>query len=411
MSVGELLPQLSRRVNGITGSMIDSSTSLLERQQHDIVRFAMGSPAEDAIPSEAFRELSQRILAGDGASAYDYGPTEGEGWLRENLCAFLAEEEDESPPPERLLITAGGMQGLDLVCKLFVEAGDLVAVESPTYTNGLATITGYEGEILEVPTDDDGMQVDLLPDLCARRGRTPKLIYVIPSFQNPTGTTLSLARRDRLIELAEGWGAVILEDDPYRLLRFEGTQLPSIEQLARGRVRVIGVRTFSKILAPGLRVGWVTAEPKVIELMIAAKQSMDTCTNVPMQRLVSAFLDEGLMGDHLDRLRVLYRERKRTMQAALRDAFGDMDVKWTDPQGGFFLWLEFPRDVDTGMLFPAAVAEGVAFIPGSAFCHGPGLENALRLCFASTGRERTILGLGRLRVALDRSPRANALEP
>lgn len=393
---------LSARVAGITGSIIDSSTSLLQRQKHDIVRFAMGSPAADALPTEAFRELSRSILGGEDSSPYDYGPTEGELGLRESLRAFLRQQRGEEVALERLLITAGGMQGLDLVCKLFVEAGDLVAVESPTYTNGIATITGYEGEVLEIPTDRDGMRVEVLERLCEERGSKPKLIYVIPNFQNPSGTTLSLARRERLVALAREWGAVILEDDPYHLLRFEGAALPSLEQLAGDSAQVIGVHTFSKILAPGLRVGWLTAEPRIITLMIAAKQSMDTCTNVPMQRVVAAFLDEGLMEAHLRRLRDLYRERKVGMQAALAEGLGEADARWTDPQGGFFLWLELEDRIDTEQLFPLAVAEGVAFIPGNAFSLDGEFGNALRLCFASTDPERTHTGIQRLRRAIDK---------
>jgi 2-aminoadipate transaminase len=392
-------PPFAARVAGINGSLIDDSTSLLQRQSHDVVRFAMGSAAEDAIPTRQLSELMPEVL---GAGALDYGPTEGEFELRENLSAFLDERDGDAPPAERLLITAGGMQGLDLVCKLFVERGDLVATESPTYTNAISTITGYEGRVLEVPTDADGMQVELLPELCMRAGATPKLIYVIPNFQNPSGTTLSLGRREALLELAERWDAVVLEDDPYALLRFRGEPLPSLESLAGDRARVIGVRTFSKILAPGLRVGWLTAQPDVIELMIAAKQSMDTCTNVPMQRLVSKFLERGLLGAHLDRVRVLYRERKEQMDAGLAETFGDLGATWTDPSGGFFLWLELPEDVDTARLFPVAVEEGVAFVPGPAFTLGGGLRSSLRLCFATTAGDRMRLGLRRLRAALDR---------
>ena len=399
---GGASPPFAARAAGITGSVIDSSTGLLQRQSHDVVRFAMGSPDHDAIPALELGELVPEVLGARSPSTLDYGPTEGEFELRENLTAFLEQQEGNPPPPERLLITAGGMQGLDLVCKLFVDHGDLVVTEVPTYTNGIATITGYQGRVLEVPTDAEGMQVELLRERCQREGATPKLIYVIPNFQNPSGTTLSLERRKLLIDLAERWDAIVLEDDPYALLRFAGEPIPSLEALADGRARVIGVRTFSKILAPGLRVGWLTAEPGVIELMIAAKQSMDTCTNVPMQRLVSKFLERGLLAAHLERLRVAYRERKHVMDAALDATFGDLDARWTDPSGGFFLWLELPDDIDSQRLFPIAVEEGVAFIPGPAFTLGEGLRSSLRLCFATTTGERTRLGVRRLRAAVDR---------
>jgi 2-aminoadipate transaminase len=381
------------RVDGITGSVIDSSTSLLQRQRHDIVRMAMGSPAEEAIPSATFGALLGE-LAADGAAAFDYGPTEGEAELRRALLDFLGPRLH----PEELLVTSGGMQGLDLVCKLFVEAGDLVAVESPTYTNGAATISGYEGRMVEVPGDEDGMDVDALADL----DEPPKLIYTIPTFQNPAGTTLSLTRRERLIELAEEWGAVVLEDDPYGLLRFEGSELPTLRELGAGRVRVIGVRTFSKILAPGLRVGWVEAEPEIVARMIDARQAMDTCTAPPMQRLVARFLARGHADSHLATLRGEYRRRKVALQRALQEELAGLEVSWTDPHGGFFLWLTLPDGIDTEELFPLALEEGVAYIPGRAFSIGGRFTNALRLAFSAETPERSREGVRRLARAIDR---------
>jgi 2-aminoadipate transaminase len=397
-------PPYATRVAGITGSVIDSSTTLLERQTHDIVRFAMGSPAPEAVPAAEFGEIAAEVLGAGCHDAFDYGPTEGDKALRAALLSFL-EEQGAAPPAERLLITTGGMQGLDLACKLFVEPGSLVAAESPTYTNGTAVITSYEGRVLEVPMDADGMVVEALPELVAHAGQAPRLIYVIPQFQNPNGTTMSLARRHRLLELAAEWGSVILEDDPYELLRFAGEPLPTIADLNDGSVCVVGVRTFSKFLAPGLRVGWVTAEPAVIRRMVDAKQGLDTCTNVPMQRLIAAFMERGLLDRHLERVRAEYRERKATMQRALELHFGDLGARWTDPEGGFFLWLTLPEGIDTEELFPIALEEGVAYIPGPAFSVSGRFRNALRLCFASTGGERTDLGVRRLRAAVDRMPR------
>lgn len=384
----------------IPGSVIDSSTSLLQSQSHDIVRFAMGSPAPEAIPAAVFDKLAGIALGAGASDAYDYGPTEGEAGLRSALLAFL-EQQGTPAAHERLLITAGGMQGLDLACKLFVERGDLVAVESPTYTNGTAVILSYEGELLEVPVDDGGMVVEALPELVAAAGRVPKAIYVIPNSQNPSGTTLTLERRRALVELAASWGAIIIDDDPYGLLRFGGPALPGLAELSGHDPRVVSVHTFSKIVAPGLRVGWLVAEPLVVARMIAAKQGMDTCTNVPAQRLLQLFLEQGGMDDHLARLRVDYRVRKQAMQAALREQFGS-SVEFTDPDGGFFLWLELPERVDTAELFPVALREGVAYIPGPAFSPTGRFANQLRLCFASTGPERIREGVRRLRCAVDR---------
>jgi 2-aminoadipate transaminase len=388
------------RAVGITGSVIDSSTTLLAGQQHDVVRLAMGSPAPEAIPTHTFADLLADLTTQD-ASAFDYAATEGDPALRDALMAFLAAQ-GAPVRAEELLVTSGGMQGLDLVCKLFVGAGDVVAVESPTYTNGTATISGYEGEMMEVPGDEDGMDVAALEQLVAGRGRAPKLIYTIPTFQNPSGTTLSQPRRERLVDVAARWDAVILEDDPYSLLRFEGEALPSLRELAAGRARVIGVHTFSKILAPGLRVGWVVAEADVIARMVDARQSMDTCTAPPMQRLVARFLADGHADAHLERLRAAYRERKRSMQDALALELGHLGARWTDPHGGFFLWLTLPEPIDTEALFRAALAEGVAYIPGRAFSITGRFSNALRLAFSAEPPDRAHDGIRRLVRAIDR---------
>jgi 2-aminoadipate transaminase len=395
------VPALAARAEGLVGSVIDSSTSLLQRQSHDIVRFAMGSPAAEAVPTQLLAAISAEELGPDSAHAFDYAATEGDPRLRAALLDILAGT-GEATTADRLTITSGGMQGIDLACKLFVDPGDLVIVESPTYTNGSATVLSYGGVVVEAPVDPDGMVVEGLPDLVDRAGRTPKAIYTIPNFQNPSGTTMSLPRRHELLELARRWGSVVIDDDPYGLLRFEGNDLPSLRELGKGDPGVFSVRTFSKILAPGLRVGWVDATPELGQLLINAKQAMDTCTNLPAQRLLARFLTDGHLEEHLGRLRVEYRRRKTAMQDALGEHFSDL-ATWTDPDGGFFLWVTLPEDVDTQALFEVALAEGVAFIPGPAFSPTGQFRNALRVCFASTTPERTAEGVKRLRRALDKT--------
>ncbi len=391
---------LAARTGGLVGSVIDSSTSLLHKQSHDIVRFAMGSPAAEAIPADILSAIGADALGPDAPDAFDYGATEGDPPLRAALLETLAGTSDETAA-DRLTITAGGMQGLDLACKLFVEPGDLVLVESPTYTNGSATALSYGAQLLEVPVDDDGMVVEQLPHLVERAGRTPKAIYAIPTFQNPSGATLSLPRRHALLELTRRWGAMLIDDDPYGLLRFEGDHLPSLRALGGGDPLVFSVRTFSKILAPGLRVGWVDAAPELRQLLINAKQAMDTCTNLPAQRLVAGFLTGGHLAGHLSTQREEYRRRKVAMQRALDEHLGDI-ARWTDPDGGFFLWVTLDNGVDTQDLFEVALAEGVAFIPGPAFSPAGRFHDALRLCFASTAPARTTEGIIRLRRAIDR---------
>jgi 2-aminoadipate transaminase len=385
------------RATGLVGSVIDSSTSLLHKQTHDVVRFAMGSPAAEAVPSEILSAIAAVELR--EPHAYDYAATEGDPPLHAALLNTLRGTSDETTA-DRLTITAGGMQGLDLFCKIFVDPGDLVTVESPTYTNGSATALSYGATLLEIPVDDDGMDIDALEELVAAAGRTPKAIYTIPTFQNPSGVTLSLQRRHRLLELARDWGSMVLDDDPYGLLRFAGEPLPTLRELGAGDPLVFSVRTFSKIVAPGLRVGWVDTVPELQPLLINAKQAMDTCTNLPAQRLLTGFLTGGHMENHLVALRAEYRRRKEAMHAALREHFGDI-ARWTDPEGGFFCWVTLDNGVDTTELFERALAEGVAFIPGPAFSPTGRFADALRLCFASTPPDRIFEGVARLRRAVD----------
>ena len=385
------------RAAGLVGSIIDSSTSLLHKQTHDVVRFAMGSPATEAVPSEILADIAAARLS--SADAYDYAATEGDPPLRTALLEMLRGTSDETSA-DRLTITAGGMQGLDLFGKIFVDPGDLVVVESPTYTNGSATALSYGATLMEVPVDDDGLDVDALEERVAAAGRTPKAIYTIPTFQNPSGVTLSLEGRHRLLELARAWGSMVIDDDPYGLLRFEGEPLSTLRELAAGDPLVFSVRTFSKIVAPGLRVGWVDTAPELQQLLINAKQAMDTCTNLPAQRLLTGFLTGGHLANHLVVQRAEYKRRKEAMHAALGEHFGDI-ARWTDPEGGFFLWVTLDNGVDTTELFERALAEGVAFIPGSAFSPTGRFTDALRLCFASTPPDRIHEGVTRLRRAVD----------
>lgn len=381
------------------GSVIDASTALLAEQEHDIVRFAMGAPGEDLMPLEALDAAFAQARTG----RYDYGDSAGEPRLREQVIRLSAEL-GAPTEDERLLITTGGMQGLDLAFKLCVDPGDLVIVEKPTYTNGNATALSYGAEVVGAPTDEHGLVVERLPELVERAGRTPQAIYTIPNFQNPMGVTLSQERKVRLLELAERWGAVIIEDDPYGMLRFDGAEVASLAEIAPGHPLVFQVRTFSKILAPGLRVGWIDVDPEIRRLAVNAKQAMDTCTGVPAQHAVAAFMESGDLDAHLARLRPMYRERKNAMRAELDRVFGDR-VSVTNPEGGFFLWVTFAGEyahVDTEAMFPRALEDGVAYIPGPAFTTDGSMRNALRLCFATSSPERIGDGVQRLASTLQR---------
>lgn len=388
---------LATRASELTGSVIDSSTALLAQQRHDIVRFAMGAPSEDLIPMEQLDDLFSHMPTG----RYDYGESAGEPALREQILA-LSEQMGNPTSDDRLVVTNGAMQGLDLAFKLLVNPGDLVIVENPTYPNGYQTARSYEADVVSAPVDSHGLVVDSLREIVARSGKTPKVIYTIPNFQNPTGDTLSRERKTQLLALAEEWGSVIVEDDPYGMLRFDGTDVPSFSSLGGQNPLVFRIQTFSKLIAPGLRVGWIDVDPELQKLAVNAKQAMDTCTNAPNQLVVAKFLQQGHLAPHLDRLLPLYKERKAAMNQALSETFGE-SIRMTDPEGGFFLWATFKGEreqLDTQELFPAALEEGVAYIPGVAFTADNSQHNALRLCFATSSPDRIREGVSRLERAV-----------
>lgn len=395
-----LTPQLAQRNERLIGSIIDASTAILAEYSHDIVRFAMGAPNEELVPTQQLSEAFQAAVPG----RFDYGETEGQPELREQI-AQLSQTQGNPTHPDRILVTTGGMQGLDLAFKLCVDPGDLVIIETPTYTNGYATALSYGADVLAAPMDEHGLIVEQLPELVRRSGKTPRLIYTIPNFQNPSGVSLSLERRQQLLELADSWGAIILEDDPYGALRFEGEEVASFAQLAPQHPALFQVRTFSKTIAPGLRTGWIDVDPSVLARAVNAKQAMDTCTSVPVQTAVSHYLASGAFETHVQKLRPIYRERKQAMQRILLDTFGT-DVSFTDPEGGFFLWATLAgkyEHLNTEDLFRAALEAGVAYIPGPAFTSDGSMGNALRLCFATSSPERIATGIERLHTVLEQA--------
>ena len=396
---------LARRSQHLLGSVIDSSTGLLARQSHDVVRFAMGAPEEDLLPVAELDVAFAKAAHG----RYDYGESAGEPALREEIIK-LSHSVGVATSDNRIVVTNGAMQGLDLAFKILVDPGDLVLVETPTYPNGSSTAKSYEAEVVSAPHDSDGLVVEALPDLVEKLGRPPKVIYTVPTFQNPTGVTLSRERRVLLLELAEKWGTMIIEDDPYSMLRFEGDPVPSFLELSPGNPLVFRIQTFSKLFAPGLRIGWIDVDPELQKLAVNAKQAVDTCTNVPNQLAVSHLLADNVLQSHLARLLPLYAERKNAMIGALSSTFGD-SIQYTEPEGGLFVWASFVGElahVNTQDLFPTALAEGVAYVPGGAFSHDTDLSNSLRLCFATSSPNRIHEGVQRLQRSVDLSETVKA---
>lgn len=391
------IPPLARRAKNLTGSVIDSSTALLAGQSRDVVRFAMGAPDADLIP---IAELDE-AFAESHTGRFDYGESDGERLLREEIIK-ISHSMGVKSSEDRIVVTNGAMQGLDLAFKILIDPGDLVFVESPTYPNAYLTARSYEADVVSAPIDSNGLLVEALPDLALRVGRTPKVIYTIPTFQNPTGVTLSLERRRMLLELSEKWGTILVEDDPYSLLRFDGNPVPSFLEISPGNPLVFRVQTFSKLVAPGLRIGWIDVDPTIQQLAINAKQAIDTCTNVPNQIALANLLKKGVLDEHLKRVLPLYAQRKKTLLSELEATFSD-SINFTNPEGGFFVWARLVggfANIDTEALFPLALREGVAFVPGRTFSHDDDLSQSLRLSFATSPPERISEGVRRLNKAV-----------
>jgi 2-aminoadipate transaminase len=388
----------AHRTKRMGSSVIRELLKFTERP--DVISFAGGLPAPDVFPLEEFAEACQRVMKNQGAQALQYGTTEGYLPLREMIMRHTARFGLEVTP-DNILITSGSQQALDLLGRILINRGDRILVESPTYLGALQAWNAYGAEYVAVPFDEYGMITDALEN-ALRTG--PKFIYVLPNFQNPTGVTLSLERRYKLIELADRFGVPIIEDDPYGQLRYEGEHLPSVTVLD-GRYRddcntvyrgnVIYLSTFSKTLAPGIRLAWVVAPPEVIHKLIMAKQAADLNTAVFNQIVAYEVSRGGFLDRHIQLIRKVYKERRDVMLASL-DAYCPPGVDWTHPAGGLFLWATLPEDIDAADALKIAVERKVAFVPGESFHPNGGGKNTLRLNFSNASQENIREGIHRM---------------
>jgi 2-aminoadipate transaminase len=398
--------RLAQRTERVTSSVIREFLKLLD--DPEVISFAGGLPAPEVFPTEEVKAATQRVLARHGAAALQYGATEGYRPLRELLVRHMARYGIEVGP-DNVLVTTGAQQALDLVGKAFINPGDRVATEEPTYLGAIQAFSTYEAHYVTVPVDDDGMCVDRLED--ALRA-APKFLYVLPNFQNPAGVTLSLARRRRLVELAARYGTPIIEDDPYGQLRYSGEHLPPLvkldadlhgcahgERSFRGSVLYLG--TLSKTLAPGLRIGWVVAPAEVIAKLAVLKQGADLHTSTFAQMVAYETAQGGLLDRHVKLIRRVYTERRDAMLQAL-ERHAPAGVRWTRPQGGLFLWLTLPPNVASGDVLKDALKAKVAFIPGTAFHPLGGGTNTMRLNFSYARPEIIEEGIARLSAVLRR---------
>jgi len=389
--------RFAQRTQRIKGSAIRELLKFSERP--DVISFGGGMPAPEIFPVKEFQEACIRVLQNNGPQALQYSTTEGYLPLRKYLVDSMAKN-GINITPDNVLITSGSQQALDLIGKIFINHGDRILVENPTYLGALQAWNAYGAEYVSVPLDEKGMNTDHLEE-ALRYG--PKFIYVLPNFQNPTGVTLTLERRKRLIELADHFGIPIIEDDPYGQLRYEGANIPPvvvIDSQMRNSTglysgNVIYLSTFSKILAPGIRLAWIVAPQEVIQKLVLAKQGMDLNTATFNQHIAFEVAKDGFIERYVPTIRKVYNERRDAMMDALTEHMPD-GVKWTHPEGGLFLWITLPGKLDSVELFKESVEEKVAFVPGESFYANGGGRNTMRLNFSFVSPEKINEGIARL---------------
>jgi 2-aminoadipate transaminase len=387
---------LASRAERMNPSVIREILKVTERP--GIISFAGGLPSPRTFPVEAFAEACAKVLRDDGRAALQYAASEGYGPLREMVAAMLPWPVD----PAQVLITTGSQQGLDLVAKVLVDAGSRVLVETPTYLGALQAFAPSEPEIASVASDGEGVQVQDL----ARQAAGARFLYLLPNFQNPTGRTMSEARRQALSEAAARLGLPIVEDNPYGDLWFDAP--PPAPLTARRPAACVYLGSFSKVLAPGLRLGFVVAPPEIYPKLLQAKQAADLHSPSFNQRLVAEVLRDGFLDRHVPTIRALYKAQREAMLAALEREMRGLDVQWNSPDGGMFLWARLPQGVNAIELLPKAVERGVAFVPGAAFyARDPDLRT-LRLSFVTASHEEIDRGVAAL-AAVIREARAGAL--
>jgi len=381
----------SKRMEGIKASEIREILKLAARQ--DIISFAGGLPAPELFPLKEMEEISRSVLEETGEEALQYSPTEGYDPLRNHIARRMGKL-GVSTGKEEILITSGSQQGLDFSGKIFLDPGDVVLCESPSYLGAINAFRAYEGTFREIATDDEGM---IPEDLERALIEIPnvKMIYVIPDFQNPSGRTWSLERRKALIELAEKYNKPVVEDNPYGDLIYEGDPIPSVKSLDRKGL-VIFLGTFSKTFCPGLRIGWVCAAPPMLSKYILVKQGADLQSSTISQREISLFMDRYDLDSHVEKIKETYKRRRDIMMESMERYFPE-EATWTHPRGGLFTWVVLPEGIDTKELMERTIEETkVAYVPGASFFPGGAVHNRMRLNFSNMPEDKIVEGIKRL---------------
>jgi len=368
--------QFAERVSKIRSSAIRDMLKITEMPE--VISLAGGLPAEELFPTAELQAAVNHVLQAESAASLQYGPTEGYWPLRKQIGGIM-QERGVYCSAEEILITSGSQQSLDLLGRVFLDQDNVVLMENPTYLAAIQAFEAYEPRLAAVPTDEQGMLPEALEK--AIIAEQPKLVYLVPTFQNPTGRTMSLERRLAVAKIIRRHRVLLVEDDPYSALRFEGDELPSIKSLEDDWT--VYLSTFSKTVAPGFRVGWMAGNPAIVANVAKCKQGADLHTNSLVQHILTRYLQEADTPAHIARLRVEYKRRKDAMITALEREFPP-EVSWSMPQGGLFLWLQLPEGLDTELLLNDAISCQVAFVPGKSFFVGEGGENTMRLNYSNS---------------------------
>ena len=389
-SIDRFVDLYANRTSGMSASEVRALFAVASRPE--VVSLAGGMPFVQALPTDELLQVVREVLEEHGAMALQYGGGQGDLSLRRRLVELMAAEDVEADP-EDLVITTGAQQALDLVGKIFIDPGDLIAVEAPTYVGALTAFSAYEPRYLQIDIDEGGMLIDQLEQALIR-GERPKFVYTCPNFGNPSGVTLSYSRREQLAALCREASIPIVEDNPYGMLRFEGDPLPCLRTLDPENVIYLG--SVSKVFSPGVRVGWALAQQSVTQRLILAKEAADLCGSSFMMLVTERyFSDPDRWHRNLASLVDIYRSRRDTMVEAIREYFPE-GTEWTTPAGGFYVWVTLPDWMDTKSMLAAAVERRVAYVPGSAFYPDGRGHDQMRLAFCYPTQDRIREGIQRL---------------
>ena len=392
--ISDLQTILSTNVKGMKKSAIRELLKLTK--DPEIISFAGGLPAPETFPKSELIEIVKQVIEEDGDKALQYGSTEGDDRLRE-LIAENYNEEGFKITKENICVTTASQQGLDLLGKIFVNRGDKVLVGLPSYLGGIQAFNAYGAELIGIKFDEYGMRSDKLEEILAElktKGEKPKFIYIIPDFQNPAGITMPEFRRKEIIDIVKKYEVLIVEDSPYKQIRFEGEDQKSLFALD-GDGNVINLGTFSKIFVPGFRIGWVIAHTEIVDKFVLAKQGTDLCTSPFVQKISAKYIEQGYFAKNLKKTIQNYKEKKEVMIKAF-EKYMPEGVTWTNPDGGLFLFVTLPEYMDAEKLFPKAIEKKVAFVIGSVFhCDGSG-KNTMRINFSYVNKEQNLEGVKRL---------------